>query len=282
MKQIILALIVITNLCLASTWERISIGGEDLLVLNEAYDLYDSKGVSARFYHEDEKEDLHHLLTLVLEDKTGGCLGKSIQKGTFKIKENKLIFYHLWDRSPSQKDAPYGASIEKYANSNMIGVIFVPYDDGQYSLHTNYAKANGMIGYDSNAEAKDNNFTKYGKVDIMTALFKAEGIGDGINDYLDDTIFFASYAKSITHPDGAKAMLGTTESKSGHMYWVGLQMPGLFSEDGRWGVEYNKGSKYWRSMTYGEDTIIGSKIAARGTAKEIYWYKPITKSLSLI
>ena len=114
MKQIILVLILITNLCLASTWERISIGGEDLLVLNEAYDLYDSKGVSARFYHEDEKEDLHHLLTLVLEDKTGGCLGKSIQKGTFKIKENKLILYHLWDRSPSQKDAPFGASIEVY------------------------------------------------------------------------------------------------------------------------------------------------------------------------
>jgi hypothetical protein len=58
-------------------------------------------------------------------------------------------------------------------------------------------------------------------------------------------------------------------------------MPCLLSDDGRMGIEWNKGSKYWRSMTYGEDTMIGSKIAARGTATEIYWIKPLTKTLTL-
>jgi len=33
-------------------------------------------------------------------------------------------------------------------------------------------------------------------------------------------------------------------------------------------------------MTYGEDTMSGSKIAARGTAWEIYYTKPLTKALT--
>ena len=56
-------------------------------------------------------------------------------------------------------------------------------------------------------------------------------------------------------------------------------MPCPVSEDGRIGVEWNKGSKYWRSVTYGEDTLAGSKIATRGTAIELYYNKPLTKSL---
>ena len=171
------------------------------------------------------------------------------------------------------------AKDDNYVNSNMVGVIFVPYDDGQYSLHTNYAHANGMIGYDNVTGA--GGFKSQGSLDLSTVFFKAEGIGDGISDFLDDTIFFASYSQSKTHPDAGKRMLGSTESKTGHSYWVGLQMPCLITDDGRWGIEYNHGSKYWRSMTYGEDTMIGSKIAARGDAKEIYWYKPLTKSLSI-
>ena len=46
------------------------------------------------------------------------------------------------------------------------------------------------------------------------------------------------------------------------------------------GIEWNKGSKYWRSVTYAEDTMAGSKIAARGTALEAYYIKPLTKALT--
>ena len=172
------------------------------------------------------------------------------------------------------------AKDDNYINADMIGFIFVPYDDGQYSLHTNYAKANGMIG-DGDNNISTNDFKAYGDLELATIFFKAEGIGDGINDFLDDTIFFASYSQSKTLPDAGKQMLGSSKKETGHSTWIGLQMPGLFFDDARWGVEWNKGSKYWRSMTYGEDTMIGSKIAARGTAKEIYWIKPLTKSLSI-
>ena len=166
---------------------------------------------------------------------------------------------------------------DNYANSNMVGVIFVPYDDGQYSLHTNYSKANGMIGYDVATKS----FKDYGDLELATVMFKAEGLGDGISDFLDDTILFASYSYSKTTPDSGKSMLGSTDSETGNMVWLGVQMPALITDDARWGVEWTKGSKYWRSMTYGEDTIIGSKVAARGTSKEAYYYQPLTKSLSM-
>ena len=70
-------------------------------------------------------------------------------------------------------------------------------------------------------------------------------------------------------------MIGSPDSKDGYSYWIGLQMPSLISEEGRWGVEYNKGTKYWRSITYGEDTMIGSKLGARGDAYEAYFTEPL-------
>lgn len=77
---------------------------------------------------------------------------------------------------------------------------------------------------------------------------------------------------SKSDPKSDSAMFGSKngESKTGTSFWVGAQVPSLFSEDGRWGVEYNHGSRYWRSITYGEDTNIGSKVAARGDAYEAY------------
>lgn len=205
-------------------------------------------------------------------------------------------------------------------NVDMLGFIFVPYDDGQYSIHTNYAKALHMIGFDSattykmmgldnteighimdqqmgmpmgsvtpdmltqygvnNDQANPNSLQDFGDLDLMTIMFKAEGIGDGINDFLDSTTFFASFAQSKTDPKNGKNMLGSTKSEKGHSVWLGAQMPCPLTEDGRFGVEWNKGSKYWRSVTYGEDTMAGSKIATRGTATEVYWIKPLTKTLT--
>jgi uncharacterized protein DUF3373 len=111
----------------------------------------------------------------------------------------------------------------------------------------------------------------------VTANFTVNGIGNDISYYLDDTFFFVSGAASITNPDEGKNMLGGTnsESKTGYSVWAGLQMPSVMSEYGRWGLEYNHGSQYWRSITYAEDTNIGSKIAARGDAYEAYFTEPL-------
>ena len=193
----------------------------------------------------------------------------------------------------------YSEDTTLHSNSDMIGLIVVPYDNGQYSVHMNYANAKHMIGFTNTEMGKimggqAGTFQDVGDFSLMTAMVKAEGVGDEINDFLDNTILFASYSKSVTDPNSSSSavinpengmtnggMLGSTDKESGHSIWIGAQMPCPITDDGRFGIEWNKGSKYWRSMTYGEDTMVGSKIATRGTAIEAYWLKPLTKSLSL-
>ena len=112
------SIMLLCSMLFAGSWERITLGDHALLVLREPYDLYDSKGISARFYIEDEAQNLHYLHTLVLEDKTGGCSGKSFERGTYEVKDDRLILYHLWDRIRTKKDAPFGAGIEIYKLQN--------------------------------------------------------------------------------------------------------------------------------------------------------------------
>ena len=180
--------------------------------------------------------------------------------------------------------ADYSSNDTLSANSDMVGFIFVPYDNGQYSIHTNYAYANNLIGYDPKADGTLNTaagFTDQGDISLSTIMVKADGIGEEISDFLDETTFFASFAQSKTTPNDGHFMLGSSDSETGTSAWIGVQMPCLLTDDGRIGLEWNKGSKYWRSMTYAEDTLVGSKIAARGTAIEAYWLKPLTKALSM-
>ena len=168
---------------------------------------------------------------------------------------------------------PFATNKTTTPNIDLAGLIFVPYDDGQYSLNTQYYYANNLI------DATDNNnatLKTVGGLHSLTANIVANGIGDEISDFLDDTIFFVSGAMSITNPNkSGGGMLGCTERKKGYSVWTGVQIPSLISEEGRWGLEYNHGTKFWRSLTYGEDTNIGSKLAARGDAYEAYFTEPI-------
>ena len=173
--------------------------------------------------------------------------------------------------------APYVTNKEDIPNIDLAGLIFVPYDDGQYSIGTQYYYAAHLIDASFNDPTDPSlglnaNLQDVGNLHSLTANVKINGIGDGWSDFLDDTVFFVSGAWSITDPkkDG-QGMLGSTDSKTGSSYWVGLQTPTGFSEQGRFGLEYNHGDKYWRSITYAEDTDIGSKVAARGNAYEAYY-----------
>lgn len=213
----------------------------------------------------------------------------------------------------------YAQDESKNVDVDMLGFIAAPYDDGQYSVHLNYARAWNLIGFTQNEMdafgAVSNGYTPtsmatfmgsgnpadlvaiapeemagfqmayapsfkdVGDIDYATVLFKADGIGDGINDYLDDTTIFASFAMSKTKPNSL-GMLGSTDSETGHSIWIGANAPCPISDDARIGIEWNKGSKYWRSMTYAEDTFAGSKIATRGTAWEVYRNAKINNALS--
>lgn len=191
----------------------------------------------------------------------------------------------------------YTSDDTKNTNIDMAGIIAVPYDNGQYSVHMNYARAWNLIGYNntqlSQFQSASKNtaseimdaygnlqFLDVGDIDLATVMFKVDGIGDGISDWLDDTVVFASAAMSKTRPN-EKGMLGSTNSQTGHSFWIGVNAPCPISPDNaKIGIEWNKGSKYWRSMTYAEDTMAGSKISTRGQAWEIYRTQQLTKALS--
>ncbi|MDG3084987.1 DUF3373 family protein [Vibrio hannami] len=159
---------------------------------------------------------------------------------------------------------------------DFVGFIFTPYNDGQYDLKAMVYTANNLIGYDSTEIMMNNNYSFYdfGDLNNATVSLEVNGIGEFINDFLDNTRVFASYSVSQTDPATGMAMLGSTDKETGYSYWIGANFPG-FMEDDSFGVEYNHGSKYWRSFTYGEDTVIGSKLAARGDAFEVYYNLPI-------
>jgi len=114
MKLLIVVLLFVQYLYAEASVRYLQLGDETLTLLEEPYDLYDSKGVSVRFYKESENQDLHYLKTFVVHDKTGNCSGKSIQRGVWQSDGEVLVLYTLWTRSGSIREAPYGAKIARF------------------------------------------------------------------------------------------------------------------------------------------------------------------------
>lgn len=169
-------------------------------------------------------------------------------------------------------------------NMDLAGLLVQFYDNGQYKVMANIFKGWNMMDLDAVAMGAGRfEFLDVGDMTGGSLSLQVNGIGNGINDFLDDSIFFLSYAYSKTDPKGSHMipglgmgteMLGSSDSETGYSYYAGLQLPGFMAGQ-RVGLEYNHGSKYWRSFTYGEDTLAGSKLATRGDAYEIYYTLPI-------
>ncbi|MDY0123006.1 DUF3373 family protein [Sulfurimonas sp.] len=185
----------------------------------------------------------------------------------------------------SSDGTPY-ADMNEGANSDidLAGFIFTPYEDRQYKVSSMYYYASNLIDVkdpDANPLTIDyrDGFDTVGGLHSGVIYAMTKGIGNGWSDFLDYTTVFASFAVSKTDPKEGQSMLGSTESETGTSFWIGTQFPSLISDYGKWGVEYNHGSKYWRSVTYGEDTNIGSKVAARGDAYEVYFTEYLVEDI---
>lgn len=180
--------------------------------------------------------------------------------------------------TPLFADATPYAKNDGLDNIDLTGVIIEPYNDGQYIVKATWFRAWDLPGMAMDMETGTPlGFRQYGNIDGAALSVLVDGLteDDGI---LADTKVFGSFAWSKTDPDTGKQMLGSFDSESGTSYWIGTQIPVI--EDGALGFEYNHGSKYWRPFTYAEDTMIGSKIAARGDAWETYFTYQITEALS--
>jgi len=187
------------------------------------------------------------------------CLGRGLTDATARFDNSGLSYVE--DKG------------NNFDNMDLIGAIAKVYDDGQYTLLAKYYRAFNAIGLKMQGNNNPAILKSVGDIDGAALSLKVAGIGDEISDFLDDTIVFASFAYSNTLPKDGETMLGSDDSKSGTSIYVGTQMPN--GTGGKFGLEYNHGSEYWRPFTYGEDTMAGSKMAVRGNAYEAYWTQPI-------
>jgi hypothetical protein len=197
--------------------------------------------------------------------------------------------------TPLFKDSTPYAENDGLQNVDLAGFIFEPYNDGQYIVKTTWYRAYelpGMIQGNNGAPVQDPvfgsyAFKQYGDMEGAALSFMVDGLTD--EGYFADAKIFGSFAWSKTLPDSNAQMLGMMtpngsvgakpgESKTGTSYWLGVNLP--VTEKGIFGIEYNHGSKYWRPFTYGEDTMIGSKLATRGDAFEAYFTYQLTDALS--
>jgi len=164
-------------------------------------------------------------------------------------------------------------------------------NDGQFIIKSSWYRAYDVPDVNFNGSGVVQNLTSTGGMDGAALSMMADGLTD--EGYFADAKIFASFAWTKTRPNGSSVltpngvggtnpvagMLGSTKSETGISYWVGAQLP--VTEKGVFGIEYNHGSQYWRPFTYAEDTMIGSKIAARGDAFEVYFTYQLTDALSM-
>lgn len=259
---------------------------DDTLRVRSAYFLYRNKtffdtAVPWTFSVGRRPSTNGHLINLRDDDQAASPMGHSINV-EFDGLSSKFSFDKWVDgmyiklcagrgmsnATPKFNSAPYATNDSATSSIDLLGLIFVPYDDGQYSIATQYYFANNLI----DADMVNGGMKTVGGMHSFTGNIAINGIGNEINDFLDDSTFFVSGAISKTDPnESGGGMLGSTDSEIGYSAWIGLQTPSVITEDGRMGFEYNKGSAYWRSITYAEDTNIGSKVATRGDAYEAYF-----------
>lgn len=203
----------------------------------------------------------------------------------------------MFSRLDSTQYSDESNGVDSLEDVQLGGFIIEPYNDGQIITKATWFRAYNMPGYDNAAMMA----AMTGGQPWMSQVGDLEGgafsvLVDGVTEdgYFSDVKVFGSIAYSKTRPDSDSQMLGmmtsaTTwegaapgESKTGTSYWLGANLPVNVGDEnyGTFGVEYNHGSRYWRPVTYAEDTMIGSKLAARGDAWEAYYTYQISEALS--
>jgi hypothetical protein len=191
------------------------------------------------------------------------CLGRGLTNAKPRFSADGADF--AADESGSHED-----------NIDMAGLIFQAYYDGQRRLFTQFVRATNLIGVELDSSGTPlSGFRDFGAINAASVAYVQEGIGEFSGGFLEATKFFVAYSASQTDPQGERNMLGSDKSDIGQSLYAGVQFPAFWSQKGAIGLEFNRGDKYWRSFTYAEDTAIGSKMAARGKAYEIYYTQPI-------
>ena len=189
---------------------------------------------------------------------------------------------------------------------HMFGVIATLYDDDAFSAVVNYAHAwditDGFTGLtvmpfiaykkeDGTYNFEQNYGGYLGRMQPMSEIGDWDGASLLLRSNLDEQIgkdidVFLALSWSHTDPSqisknpfyeimgqGLLSSNGQLEDEHGYSIYAGILFP--MPLDARWGFEYNWGSQYWFNFTGAEDSITGSKLAARGSVFETYYLQPI-------
>jgi len=187
----------------------------------------------------------------------------------------------------------------------MFGIIATLYDDDSFSTVFNYAHAwditdgftgltvmpfiayesGGVFNFKSNPGGYISRMqpaSDIGDWDGASLLFRAN-----LDEIIEKDIdLFLALSWSHTDPSqisqnpfykvmgqGLLSSNGQLESSNGYSIYTGARFAMPYG--GKLGLEYNWGSKYWFNFTGAEDSIAGSKLAARGSVFETYYIQPV-------
>ncbi|WP_299804576.1 DUF3373 domain-containing protein [uncultured Shewanella sp.] len=121
----------------------------------------------------------------------------------------------------------------------------------------------GGIGF---AREEDNDVKWF----ISGGWTRADGNGNAgmFGGMLSDAVFEAQLNADGSEIIMMPSVADTSGPKDGYGAYVGIQIPAPY---GKFGLEYNYGSKYWTPFTQAQDDPIGSKLATRGHVGEAYY-----------
>jgi len=195
---------------------------------------------------------------------------------------------------------------------HMVGLIADLYDDDVTSAVLLYAHAaditDGFTGLtvmpfivsreDRNGDGTNEYYFTANSGGFVSRVEPATNIGDwdaaslllrtNLAEKVADVDLFLSGSWSHTKPSrvstipfyelmgqGLLSSNGILESQDGYSIYAGIiyNLPW----DARLGLEYNWGSEYWFNFSGAEDSLVASKLAARGQVWELYYHQPIFK-----
>jgi hypothetical protein len=193
---------------------------------------------------------------------------------------------------------------------HLLGFIATLFDNEVTSAELNYAHASGITdGFtgltvmpfivsreDRNGDGTDEYYFTANSGGFVSRLEPMTNIGDwdaaslvlktNLAEKGPDLDLFLAGSWSHTRPSeisrnpfyeilgqGLLSSNGQLESQDGYSVYAGVvyNLPW----DGRLGLEYNWGSEYWFNFTGAEDSLVASKLAARGQVWELYYHQNI-------
>ncbi|MCK5835671.1 MAG: DUF3373 family protein [Desulfobacula sp.] len=190
---------------------------------------------------------------------------------------------------------------------HLFGIIATLFDNDNTSTVVNYAHAfditdgftgqtvmpfiisqnpvNGALTFEQNTGAfisRTEPATNIGDWDAATILVRhnlEEKLGKDIDLFFSLGWSQTDPEQTSAHPfyglmgDGLLNSNGELTSRSGYSIYAGAIFPMPF--DARLGLEYNWGSQYWFNFSGAEDSLVDSKLAARGQVWEGYYIQPV-------